>query len=173
MNRSIEELKIRAKKLQQAGERFDPRAFDFLNIKPDPRQKIQRKTCLNTLARKIGFTDWSHARHVLSASAVLGQDMGKFWYENACSAHLNNWFANYEEAKRHLTDHPDLYLLPYKNQFIVADINVISVLGLTEECAGYWRSIGNNLVDGYGTDGWHALVWQRISCRANPDFTSS
>ncbi len=173
MNRSIEELKIRAKKLQQAAERFDPQALTYLSIKPDAQQPIQRKTCLNVLARKMGFTDWSHARHVLSGSAALGQNMGKIWYENACSAHLNNWFANYEEAKQYLADHTDFYLLPYKNQFIVADINVITALGLVDQCAGYWRSIANNLVDGYGTDSWHALVWQRISYRPNPKFASS
>ncbi|WP_419797929.1 MAG: hypothetical protein ACNI26_16935 [Terasakiella sp.] len=173
MNRSIEELKIRAKKLQQAAKRFDPQALAYLNIKLNSDHQLQRKTCLNVLARKMGFTDWSHARHVLSGSASIGQDMGKIWYENACSAHLNNWFASYDEAKQYLTDHPDFYLLPYKNQFIVADQNLIAVLGLTDECAGYWHSIGNNLVDGYGTDGWHALVWQRISRRPNPEFTSA
>ncbi|WP_417822118.1 hypothetical protein [Terasakiella sp.] len=82
--------------------------------------------------------------------------MGKIWYENACNAHLNNWFASYEEAKQYL-----------------ADKNVVAVLGLTDQCAGYWHSIKNNLVDGYGTDGWHALVWQLISHRPIPEFTSS
>ncbi|WP_417832652.1 hypothetical protein [Terasakiella sp.] len=55
----------------------------------------------------------------------------------------------------------------------MADKNVVAVLGLTDKCAGYWHSIKNNLVDGYGTDGWHALVWQLISHRPIPEFTSS
>ncbi|WP_417822117.1 hypothetical protein [Terasakiella sp.] len=41
MNRSIEELKIRAKKLQQAAQRFDPQALAFLNVKPDTQHRYR------------------------------------------------------------------------------------------------------------------------------------
>lgn len=163
MNRSIEELKIRAKKLQHSAERQEPQALAFLKVHSRLEYDIKRKTCLNAVARKIGFADWSHTKLVLSGMAPSGHDMGKIWYQTNCSVYLNHWFADYKQAASYLADHPDLYLLSYQRQFVVVDQNVIKTLDLFDECDGFWRTIQNDLVAGYATDGWYQLVWQRIS----------
>ncbi|WP_417795622.1 hypothetical protein [Terasakiella pusilla] len=162
MNRSIEELKIRAKKFQNKALEGEDAACALLakyRMTPDG---LQRKTCLNVIAKQQGFTDWRHAKIVLGGEADRDQDQGSFWHSPSCSGFLNNWFAHYSEARDYLSQNPDMYLLPYKKQYMVVAENFIKAINLSEQCAPYWKAVGHDLIDAYGSSAWQTLVWTRI-----------
>jgi len=162
MNRSIDALKTRAKKLHKAALNGDEPALAYLKLSPSGTENLKRKTCLHLIARKLGFRDWNHTRAVLAGEAEIGQDMGQFWYSDRCSALLNIWFANYAEAKSYLEAHPQSYLLPFKTQYIAVDENFIQTIGLSDQCREFWRDTGNNAVASYASTAWHALAFRRI-----------
>jgi len=168
MNRSIAELKVRAKKLHKSALSGNQSTLDFLKLTPSSITDLQRKTCLNLLAKRYGFKDWRHAKDVLSGSTSSGKDMGQFWYSNQCSSLLNHWFADYHEAKIFLKENPDLYLLPFKNQFMVVAKDFIKTIGLAENNDAAWTHIHHDMVAYYGSAGWHQLVWERVLTLPKP-----
>lgn len=162
MNRSIEELKIRAKKLQNNALKGEDAACALLTKSRIPLDGLQRKTCLNVIAKQQGFADWRHAKTVLGGEASPDQDQGSFWHDANCTGFLNNWFAQYQEARDYLRQHPDMYLLPYKKQYMVVAENFIKAINLSDHCAPYWKAMGHDLVSAYGSSAWQTLVWTRI-----------
>jgi len=163
MNRSIEELKIRAKRLHKSVNAGEPAALARIRKLRSSGLEVRRKTCLNGLAMEMGFREWGHAKSVLSGENWQEPDKGTLWYSARCGALLNIWFADYKEARRCLIENPEYYLLPYKNQFIVVDDNYLKVIGLGEDCQDEWTILGHDLIDGFGSLEWHHLVWKRIS----------
>ncbi len=101
-------------------------------IEPDKDSDIKLKHVLNAVAKKAGFTDWQHAVFVLDGNWCPGDDAGTFWYSPKCRALLNIWCRNLTEAEEQLAELPETILLPYKKQFIVADEDFMSALGLDE-----------------------------------------
>ncbi len=162
MNRSIDELKIRAKKLQKRLNAGDPATLAALKLNADVAEDAKRRTCLNYIAKQIGFTDWNHAKITLSGMATPQSDMGKMWYGRKCTGMLNNWFADYREACEYHAKNPQMYLLPYKQQYMVVSRNFITAIGLDEGCEAYWKDIENNMVAHYGRNAWHEFVWVRV-----------
>ena len=116
---------------------------------------------LNIVASEAGFSHWEQARHVLSGAAQANEDMGTFWYDKRAHGFTNHWFAHYHEAKAQLQLHPDSYLLPYKNQFFVAELACITPLGLAEN-ASLWQALSHDLVAGYGSAAWTGLCALRL-----------
>ena len=163
MNRSIEELKIRAKRFHKSINAGEPAALTRLRKLRSSDLEIRRKTCLNGLAMEMGFREWSHAKSVLSGENWQESNKGTLWYSKRCVALLNIWFADYKEAKRYLMENPEYFLLPYKNQFIVVDDNFLKMIDLWEGCQDEWTILGHDLIDGFGSPEWHHLVWKRIS----------
>lgn len=163
MNKSIDELKIKAKKIQRSAAAGNPQALDFLKSHRGSLDMVKRKTCLNILATKLGFKDWSHAKCILSGEADQGADMGTTWYSDRCSALLNMWFSGYSEARDFLKENPHLYLLPYKKQYIVVDLDFIKTIGLYEGQEDLWLAMEHDLVKYYASQHWHELMWQKIS----------
>ena len=51
------------------------------------------------------------------------------WYQSNLAVFLNQWFSNYEDARRARESDGGL-LLPYKNHFFVCAADVISAMGL-------------------------------------------
>ncbi|MDV7338384.1 hypothetical protein RYZ26_02165 [Terasakiella sp. A23] len=162
MYRSIDELKIRAKKLQKRLNAGESEILSAFKLDVSAAQDLRRKTCLNQIAKQVGFIDWNHAKITLSGMSTPDSDMGKMWYSGQCTALLNNWFADYDEAQIYLAENPDMYLLPYKRQFMVVKDDFIKVIGLDQDCDEYWKKVNNNLVAAYGSNAWHELVWRRI-----------
>lgn len=166
MTSPIEELKIRArllrKALAEAGQAACGRA---LVIAKQRRWAIpdawSLSLCLNVVSVEAGFNQWDHARKVLGGEALPTDDMGTFWYDKACSALLNHWFARYEDACESLQQHGSRYLLPYARQFIVADAPFIMAIGL-DAAAPAWAAMGRDLVAGYGGSDWRSLVEARL-----------
>ncbi len=168
MNRSIEELKIRAKKLHRKAQSGDPDTLRSMKIAPSATDELKRKTCLNVVASKLGFKDWGHAKDALSGTALDKSDMGKIWYSAQCTTLLNNWFASYDEAKRFLNDHPHMYLLPYKDQYMVVAQDFIETIGLYDGYDKIWAAISHDIVEYYNSDEWHELIWHRIRTIKTP-----
>lgn len=162
MNRSIEELKIRAKKLQHNALQGDETACALMKKYRTPLDGLQRKTCLNLIAKQHGFTDWRHAKTVIGGEARRDQDQGSFWHAPSCTGFLNNWFAHYQDARDYLQQNPDMYLLPYKKQYMVVAENFIKAINLSEHCTPYWSAAEHDLTHAYGSSAWQTLVWTRI-----------
>ena len=166
MTTPIDELKIRARLLRKAIASRDGTALDRAVAVSRQRRwafpdEWPLALCLNIVSVEAGFDQWNHARTVLGGEATAGDDMGRFWYDKACSALLNHWFASYDDARASLHAHSGRYLFPYDRQFIVADAPFVVALGL-DPAVPEWDSIGRDLVGGYGTGEWKALVEQRL-----------
>lgn len=151
----VRELKVRAEILHHAVQASSPAAFERLRILPELRKAtrdalrsaasgIQRKHCLAVIARETGFASWEHARRVLEGEPPEA-DFGTLLYGSTSGAHLNHWFAAYDEARDFQAERSSAasrgYLLAYKRHFFVADQHFIGALGLDPEDAD-WRSIG-------------------------------
>jgi hypothetical protein len=124
-------------------------------------EKWSLRHALNLAASEAGFHHWEHARQTLEGTAPTPQDMGTFWYDKQAHGYTNHWFASYAEARQQLELHPDSYLLPYKNQFFVAELPCIEQLGLGQH-PGLWQAISHDLVAGYGSAAWQTLCALRF-----------
>lgn len=134
----VEELKDKARLLHKAVEASDEKAIARVRTSPDlkglPADQIpaavQRKHCLSTLAREIGFSGWSHAVTVLDGRP--SDDMGTLLSPAGASAYWNIWSASYDEARQIREEHGG-YLLAYKRHFFIVDRHYIEMLGLDPE----------------------------------------
>lgn len=176
----ITELKTRARLLLNALQANQPASLERSTricqkqAWPVPPSWPLRHT-LNIVAAEAGFSHWEHARDVLSGAAHPQQDMGSFWYGQAAQGFTNQWFAHYPEAKAQLLLQPDSYLLPYKNQFFIAEHACIHELGLASQ-AQLWQQLEHDLVAGYGSPAWSAICMLRLdasSGRTSPASASS
>ncbi|MBB1486196.1 hypothetical protein [Oceanospirillum sediminis] len=135
---------------------------------------IQLKHCQRYIARQFGFSDWEHARQVLSCESYFAehgpqgrfdhrQGYGEFWYPGRCTTFLNHWCRDYSEA---LTVHQQQggYLLPYKHQFMVVQQDFIQALGLDANDP-IWQRIGYNWCEG-NQSVRQQLAFQRIMAAA-------
>jgi len=166
MTTPIDELKIRARLLRNALVSRDAAALARASAVSRQRRwtipdEWSLALCLNIVSVEAGFDQWNHARIVLGGEAARGDDLGRLWYDKACSALLNHWFAGYDDALASLRSHSGRYLFPYDRQFIVTDAPFVVALGL-DPAAPEWAGIGRDLVRGYGTAQWAALVEQRL-----------
>ncbi|MBL4763900.1 MAG: hypothetical protein JKX67_01250 [Colwellia sp.] len=139
MELALNEVKIQAKKLlkvlkvESDLQRIMPRTLNKLALTSLAELKL--KHCLTIVSQQLGFDNWHHAQCVLSgrkkASAPL--NTGTFFYPKGSGAFINEWCANYPEAKSTLINKSkSKYLLPYKNQFIVVTKDYISLFKLDE-----------------------------------------
>lgn len=166
MTTPIEELKIRARLLRNALGRSDPDAARRAMETAKRRRWTEPQAwtlahCLNIVSAQAGFEQWEHARRVLAGQASAGDDMGTIWYGEACAALMNRWFASYAEAQACLREDAAVFLLPYARQFIIVDASFIEALGLSPALP-HWQTVGRDLVAGYGTPAWHALLLERL-----------
>lgn len=134
----IDELRIQAKK------RCTEAQLNASLLKT-PRltlKQIQLKT-----ARSYGFIDWLHAREVLACRSGFPQrGYGKFWYSTRCVTLLNIWCTSIAEAKS-LQQRQGGVILPYQNQFILANDEYLSTIGLTLDDP-LWNGLAHNWCEG-------------------------
>jgi hypothetical protein len=167
MSSPITELKTRARLLLNALHVKTPASIarstriSQQQAWPIPDEWVLRHA-LNIVASEVGFNHWEHARRVLNGEAQANEDMGVFWYDKQAHGFTNHWFAHYAEAKAQLQLHPDSYLLPYKNQFFVAELPCMTQLGLADNVP-FWQAIQHDLVTGYGSAAWTALCELRLA----------
>ena len=168
MFEALNELKIQAKKLLKGVRQNNPSSltritkFNRLEIVKD---ELKLKHCQQIVAREIGFNDWQHAQSILIGKVQSGDntDMGTFWHKPACNALLNFWFSSYQEAQAHLLSAPNHYLFPYKRQFVVANVDYINALGLSEIVASAGDNEIRDFVSAYPAEEWGKLAAKMIT----------
>lgn len=84
---------------------------------------------------------------------------GPIMYVTRMSVYLNRWFAAYEDARSFLKSEGG-YLLPYQDQFFLAEGGAIEELGL-DPADPDWERIGWNWVRPLDPDAWDRLKRKR------------
>lgn len=93
-----------------------------------------------TVMRECGLRDRGAAIALFEGRLQPGDDAGAFWHDGYTDIFLNNWCANYEQARTALAKDGG-YLLPYKEQFVVVQGGFIKLLGLDANDEA-WEAIG-------------------------------
>lgn len=143
----LQELKTRAALLQRKAQAGDAAACERLQLGPEA--PVQRKHCLEAIAREHGFEHWRHAHEVLSGG-VAEQGYGDLLYPPRTPGFLFDWFADLEQARRHLRDRGG-FLLPYRRQAFVATATYIDTLGW-DPADPVWSEIGHDFTAAHGGD---------------------
>jgi len=150
---SVDECKVQASILlkslhsheiassQKAAKRFQ-RLPEFGNCSLEEiiQSDIKRKHALAVIAIEKGFKSW------MDLKCQLPFVRGGF---------LNQWFANYGEAKSYQQVNGG-FLLPFKNQFFICDADYIINLGFNAEDPD-WTLIGYDWANPS-----HKEAWQRL-----------
>lgn len=124
----------------------------FANLDNDDiRKKAQLKHALHLIANKHGFECWNNLKAYFEKT---GQTMF-----NMHSGFLNQWFANYVEAKSYLGNHQTEFLLPYKKHFVVCNFDCIEYMGFDTQ-DNNWALIHHNWVEPEDYQAWEALNTQ-------------
>jgi len=184
MNLAINEVKTQAKILLKrikndaysTGKSSSTLTEILKKMSVNSSSDIKLKHCLHFIALQLGFINWHHAQEILSGDwqnnnsdqsvKNCSANFGTFFYNAACGVLINEWFANYEEAKTLLEDHPNQrWLLPYKNQFIVVKKEYLALININDEHSLYWQTIQHDLVAGYNTNSWDRLAYEVIRNR--------
>lgn len=126
-DRIIKEVRIRASLLLKAARNGDELAVNRLN------GRLKRRRALDVSA--IGLTGLPYAKLHQSLSATPER-----FFEKPVAAHLNHWFASYQEAKAHLMSFRG-FLFPFKSQFVVVDRDFLKDLKLEPDHPD-WAKIG-------------------------------
>lgn len=133
---------------QSAAKRFQRLPeFSALTYTDIIRSDVKRKHALTVIALEKGFQSWSQLK------CQLPFIKGGF---------LNNWFANYAEAKSYQALNGG-FLLPFKNQFFICDKNYIVNLGFNGNDPD-WRLIDFDWVKPANKTAWQRLYtkWMNI-----------
>ncbi|WPU65040.1 hypothetical protein [Peredibacter starrii] len=130
---SIDSLKIKAKLLQKA--------------KKKQGKEIALKDAYAIIAKTAGYPSWKEMKDEYEAADVLNPPK---W-----SAQWKTWFANKEEALKHLT--PDSYLIPYRKECFICDANYISALGILPDDPDLSR-VGHDWTSPQDSLAWTRLV---------------
>lgn len=157
---SVDECKVKASILlkslysdnivssRQAAKRFQILP-EFKSFSPEEitRADIKRKHALIVIAIEKGFKSWADLK------CQLPFIRGGF---------LNQWFANYTDAKSYQQLNNG-FLLPFKNQFFICDADYINNLGFNSEDRD-WKLIGYDWVKPDNKQAWQRLykMWMKI-----------
>lgn len=160
----IKELKIKAK-LALKNYRENPNSLPIWAkpVAPQNNSELTLKSLLRIAAKKAGFSDWHHARHILDGHWKPGDDAGTFWYSPKCMVFLNIWCRNLEEAEQEMANQPDAVLYPYKKQFVIGDESYAAVLGLQEQYLEMKWDNSRNLTNRSNISIWEECALARIS----------
>jgi hypothetical protein len=134
---------------KKAAKRFKRLAeFSELSIEEILKKDIKRKQALAVIATENGFKSWLNLK--MQIHFIVG-------------GYLNLWFANYEEAKSHLTSVGG-FLLPYKNQFFICNSEYIRQIGFDPDDPD-WKLIGFDWVAPEDKKAWQRLYKKWSSTR--------
>ena len=166
MEYALQEVKTQAKKLLKAF-KLDPslvRAMQMplKKIAVSSPETLKLKHCLGLVSMELGFKDWHEAQQFLSGSKpeLTIINMGSFFYPKGCGGFINEWFADYSQARNTLVNSPtSKWLLPYKNQFIVVEKEYIEVFKLDKALLSSWAKIEHDMAASY-----NSLAWDKITC---------
>jgi len=136
MHSAIQEAKIRADLILARAKTGDASTLSRFKSLQDLKhlplgelaRELSRKHALTLIARELGFPNWPLAKQVLSGDHE-GTHFGDLLYPKACFGFLNNWYADYEEARAQ-RDHTNGFLLAYRRQYFVVGAQYIQTMGL-------------------------------------------
>lgn len=111
-------------------------------------KQVQLKHTLQLIANQYGFESWRNLKAYFEKTGLTIFPMN--------SGFLNQWFANYKEAKLYLHTQPHDFLLPYKNHFVVCSANCIEHMGFNLQDQN-WELIHNNWVEPINYQAWETL----------------
>lgn len=114
------------------------------------------KHALHIIANKYGFEGWNNLKLYFEKTGLTTFDMH--------SGFLNQWFANYLEAKTYLNAYPNNFLLPYKKHFVICGSDCIKYMGFNPQ-DHYWDLIQHNWVEPQDYKAWEALKNQHIKIK--------
>ncbi|MDJ0835798.1 MAG: hypothetical protein QNK37_04730 [Acidobacteriota bacterium] len=150
MHSALAELKTRADIFLARAKDGDPSTLKrlaalpaFKGLAPEAVQnQLSRKHALSLIAGEFGFRSWPQAKEIL-AGEKPGEDFGSMLHSDRDSTgFLNNWYADYEEA-RTCREQIDSYLLAYGKQFFVVSAEYIRSLGLSPDDPA-WEEMGRD-----------------------------
>lgn len=144
-------LKIVARSLHKQVAKKAPLAVARLRVVPgfapstdaEIAGAAKRRHCLTVVAMELGFRGWAQLAHVLE-DGEEGADFGTILCPKRMMPHQNIWVANYLEAQQIRDEHGG-FLLPYKEQFFIADGDFLLDLGLDPEVED-WERMGRDWV---------------------------
>lgn len=154
-------LKHLARRLQRAAEQGQPNLLETIEAaqsEPLPEAGPKRRHCLQTVAKRVGFRSWTHARDVLERANVT--DRGTLMYRDSHGAISNIWCASYAEAREARASSGG-FVLPYKHQFQIVQAPYIQWLGL-DPADPDWDAIGRDWVEPTDVDAWTRITDQRL-----------
>ena len=162
-SKPVKELKIKAKLAlknfrENPGTRPNWASADIVQNASD----LTLKTLLGAAAKKAGFSDWHHARHILDGHWRPGEDAGTFWYSPKCMVFLNIWCRDLEEAEQEMAKLPAAVLFPYKKQYVIGDQSFAATLGLEEQYLEMKWENNRNLTDRSNNSIWEECALARI-----------
>lgn len=134
----LESLKIKAKLLQKA--------------KKKAGKPILLKEALEKIATQSGYKSWRELKSNF--------EMTTHFMIPGASAYWKTWYADYDQAKKHLKESKG-YLLPYRKQFFICDVHYIEALGIDSE-SPLLKAVGRNWVEPKDLKAWSRLI-QKIS----------
>lgn len=133
---------------KQAARRFQrlPEFKEF-SLEEIVQIDIKRKIALAVIAMEKGFKSWTELK------CQIPFIKGGF---------LNQWFADYTQAKSYLLSNGG-FLLPYKNQFFICDNDYIENLGI-DPTNSDWTLIGYDWANPADNVAWKRLYreWMEI-----------
>jgi hypothetical protein len=162
---SVDECKVQASVLlkslhsnnatasQKAAKRFQLLP-EFRNFSLDEiiQAEIKHKHALALIAHEKGFKSW------IDLKCQLPFIQGGF---------LNQWFANYTEAKSYQQLNGG-FLLPFKNQFFICEADYINNLGFSADDPD-WTIIGYDWANPVNKEAWQRLYrkWMKLQAGNN------
>lgn len=166
MELALNEVKTQAKKLLKALKLDSELALtmqrSLKKLSLSSLDELRLKHCLTIVSQQLGFNNWHHARDILSGNekTTYPLSMGSFFYPKGCGGFINEWFADYQQAKTVLANKTKMkWLLPYKNQFIVVQQDYITLFNLDNKLMKLWIEVDHNMVESY-----NSLAWDKLAC---------
>lgn len=165
MSDPVEMARGAARRLHRRAQQADPEAVRFMHAQPELASQppdalpslVKRRHALARVASALGCRGWPHLKAVLEGTPIA--DKGTLMYRPS-PAYWNIWSASYEEAVAIRAEHGG-YLLPFRQQFFVAEAPYVAWMGGEPE-ADEWRVLGRDWVK--PSPEGHA-AWRRLTSR--------
>jgi hypothetical protein len=129
---SVSSIKIKAKFLQKAKMKTD--------------SCFALKDAFAVISKAAGYASWKEMKDSYDESDIFNPPK---W-----SAQWKIWFASIEDARNNLK--PENYLVPYRNQFFICDIDYLKSLGIELDDPNL-KKIGNDWSIPKDLHSWEAL----------------
>ena len=106
MELAIKEVKTQAKKLLKALRKNNSEILisqaKLKKLALTSAEQLQLKHCLTIVAIELGFENWHQLQKILSGSESTDEivNMGTFFYPKICGGFINEWFVDYQKARK-------------------------------------------------------------------------